>query len=578
MQAGDFVSPSSSRITIAASVVLATAIVIAVALLAEHLGRISVSEVTIQATAIALATFASEDLTCIGTGLAIHEGRLAPIVGTLACLFGIFIGDLGLWLTGRVIGRRVLFWPSVQRRIGSATVHRLAERFHGHAAAVILTARFVPGARLPCYLAAGAIGQPFFVFARWTFVAAIVWTVLLVLSVAAGGGVIVGPLRLALGSTWLVLPCATALLFAGWRIVASLSRRQNRLRWLVRIHRLWQWEFWPTWLFYAPLVPYLAYLSIRYRGPFVWTAANPGIPSGGVVGESKAAILAQLPPANVLAYSLIPAGPPEARIAAAAQAVEERSWQFPLILKPDASQRGAGVKLARGMDDIVAYVAEHPAPFLIQVYHAGPYEAGVFYYRIPGDPRGHIFSITDKHFPEILGDGRSTVAELVWSHPRYRMQADTFLARHAGSADKVLSVGERMRLAVAGNHCQGTKFCDGAHLLTSELERAVDAMARRFEGFFIGRFDVRYSDVAEFTAGRDLAIVELNGVTSESTNIYDPAWSLWRAYQTLCRQWRLLYRIGSLNRRHGTRPTKIRELWQLLFAFYDTRQVNPLAD
>lgn len=73
--------------------------------------------------------------------------------------------------------------------------------------------------------------------------------------------------------------------------------------------------------------------------------------------------------------------------------------------------------------------------------------------------------------------------------------------------------------------------------------------ARRFGGFFVGRFDVRYSDEAEFRAGRGFAIVELNGVASESTNLYDPAWPLWRAYRTLFRQWALLFRIRDANRR-----------------------------
>ena len=74
----------------------------------------------------------------------------------------------------------------------------------------------------------------------------------------------------------------------------------------------------------------------------------------------------------------------------------------------------------------------------------------MFYYRIPGAEHGRIFSITDKHFPVLFGDGGSTVQELIWRHPRYRMQARTFLARHAGLRRRVLGRGERLRLAHAG--------------------------------------------------------------------------------------------------------------------------------
>ena len=52
----------------------------------------------------------------------------------------------------------------------------------------------------------------------------------------------------------------------------------------------------------------------------------------------------------------------------------------------------------------------------------------------------------------------------------------------------------------------------------------------------------RYSDVEKFRAGQDLFIIELNGVTSEATNLYDPTWSLLRAYQLLFKQWHILFR------------------------------------
>ena len=65
-------------------------------------------------------------------------------------------------------------------------------------------------------------------------------------------------------------------------------------------------------------------------------------------------------------------------------------------------------------------------------------------------------------------------------------------------------------------------FLDGAELITPAVEARIDEIARQVPGFFIGRFDVRYASLEAFRRGDDLAIVELNGVTSESTNIYDP--------------------------------------------------------
>jgi hypothetical protein len=61
-------------------------------------------------------------------------------------------------------------------------------------------------------------------------------------------------------------------------------------------------------------------------------------------------------------------------------------------------------------------------------------------------------------------------------------------------------------------------------------------------------------------AGRNLKIIELNGVTSEATHIYDPKLSLFDAYRVLFQQWRIAFEIGALNRKRGVRPASVRGL------------------
>jgi membrane protein DedA with SNARE-associated domain len=532
----------------------------------------------LQLAVIILATFASEDLTCIAVGLLIGSNQLDAAVGLSGCFLGIFVGDLGLWLIGYLAGLGLLQLSLVGRLLPLQRRDGLRRWLDERGATALLAARFLPGARLPLYLASGLLGLSLRRFASWTFLAALLWTPLLVLLAALLGAPIVQPAIVLLGPGWPALLLAALTLFLTVRVCTLASTATGRGKLVARVARLWRWEFWPSWLFYLPVLPWLAYLSVRYRGVLTWTAANPGIPQGGVVGESKHAILAQLPQSSVVPTILVPPGEPGARLALVRQTIDERGWSFPLVLKPDAAQRGAGVKRARDLVDVEKYLRAQPAAAIVQTYHPGPFEAGIFYYRLPGESNGHIFSITDKVFPALVGDSRATLEELIWRHPRYRMQARTFLARHSVERDRVLAAGERFALAVAGNHCQGTMFRDGAHLLTPELERAVDAIARQFTGFYIGRFDVRYTDAEAFKAGRDLAIVELNGATSESTNLYDPSWSLLAAYGTLFRQWALLYRIGDANRQRGHAPTGVLELLQMVFGYYRGLRVDPLAD
>src|SRR5262249_18184462 len=149
-----------------------------------------------------------------------------------------------------------------------------------------------------------------------------------------------GPLQHLLGSGWPALLLAVVLMFAAFRILTLASTRTGRARLAAKVARLWRWEFWPSWLFYAPVVPWLGWLSLRYRSLTVWTAANPGIPSGGVVGESKYAILAHLNKAQVIPSLLLPPGQTGDRLHRLRQAIRERGWAYPVILKPDASQRG----------------------------------------------------------------------------------------------------------------------------------------------------------------------------------------------------------------------------------------------
>jgi hypothetical protein len=258
--------------------------------------------------------------------------------------------------------------------------------------------------------------------------------------------------------------------------------------------------------------------------------------------------------------------------------VAAAGWAFPLVVKPDVGQRGVGVRLVHGWDEVSAYLADARHAVIVQPFHPGPHEAGVFYYRKPGAARGRIFSMTDKHFPVLIGDGASTIEALIWRHPRYRLQARIFLLRHREARERVLAAGERFALAIAGNHAQGTLFRDGAHLITPALERRVDEIARQYPGFCVGRFDIRYGDVASFKAGRELAIVELNGATAESTNIYDPANSVWKAYRTLFAQWRLVFEIGAANRRRGAAVTPFRRLVQLAREHLAAPAVFPVSD
>jgi hypothetical protein len=482
------------------------------------------------------------------------------------------MGDLGLWLLGRVLGRRMMTISWVARRLPLARLDHFRDWLDRDAAGAIVASRFLPGTRLPLYVAAGTLGRSGARFALWTLVAAAMWTPTVVLLAALFGE------RFTRGGGWITLTTAVISTFILLRALTLLFTEIGRARLIARVSLLWRWEFWPMVVFYPPVALWVAWLSLRHRSFATITAANPGISHGGFVGESKFQILSNLRSEHVITSVRLDETNAQARAAQFDAAVVQRALRFPLILKPDVGQRGAGVKLVRDRDEVTRYLELSGAPVIVQPYHPGPFEAGVFYYRIPGEARGHIFSITDKQFPRVTGDGASSLRQLIWRHPRYRMQAATFLARHELDLDRILEDDEEFRLAVAGNHCQGTLFRDGAHLLTPQLEHAIDRVARTFDRFHFGRFDVRYQDVDRLRSGEDFTIIELNGITSESTNVYDPSRSLLWAYRMLFRQWSILFQIGSMNRRAGHRPSRLADLIRDVVAYYGSPRPAALSD
>ena len=508
--------------------------------------------------AVAAATLVSEDLTAVLSGVLIAQGQISVVAGIAACAAGIYSGDLLLFACGRVLGARALTSPRIAKVLARSAIAPLRGTCSRHVGSLVMGSRFLPGTRLPLYVAAGAVGCSTRAFACWSAVAVALWTPPVVLASAN-----LLPWRVL--ESWPArLGVAAAVAVLARALQRWFSRPYVKARLVARLSRLWRWEFWPMWLFYAPLAVWIAALVVRYRGFGIVAAANPGMPDGGIVGESKHDILAHLPPEWTIPSTRIDPGAPHARIWRCAHAVTQRGWRFPLVMKPDVGQRGSGVKLVRSLEDARRHLSCEPGAVIVQPYHPGPYEAGVFYYRMPSWTTGRILSITDKHFPCAVGDGRSSIRDLVWADGRLRMQARTFLSRYRNEVDRVPSAGERVPLAIAGNHCQGTLFRDGRHLLTPALEERIDTIARAYPGFYVGRFDIRYSDVDRFKAGEDLAIVELNGATAESTNIYDPDASLLAAYRQLFQQWSLVFAIGAANRATGTEPASLARLIQLL--------------
>jgi hypothetical protein len=67
--------------------------------------------------------------------------------------------------------------------------------------------------------------------------------------------------------------------------------------------RLTNWEYWPFSVIYFPVFFYWLWLSVKARSLFFFSAANPSIESGGMLGESKYRILKNVPDGQYTVYT-----------------------------------------------------------------------------------------------------------------------------------------------------------------------------------------------------------------------------------------------------------------------------------
>jgi hypothetical protein len=181
-------------------------------------------------------------------------------------------------------------------------------------------------------------------------------------------------------------------------------------------------------------------------------------------------------------------------------------------------------------------------------------EFGVFYYRMPDQPRGRIFSINRKILLRVEGDGHSTLEELILKDDRALCLAPMFFTHHEPQLLDIVPAGETRQLGQVGTHCLGALFLNGADLITAELLDGIEPIIRDYDGFYFGRFDLKAPSEEDLKAGRNLKVIELNGLTSEATHIYDPQNSIFYAWKTLIDQWSIAFRIAEANLKSGARP------------------------
>lgn len=526
-------------------------------------------------TSLLILPFAHEDLAIILGGYLVVNNVMPVSLVAVSIYIGMVASDFALYGIGAA-ARRV---PWLSRYAIDDRVRRFSATLERNVFGVVALSRVVPGVVFVAFVACGYARVSLTRFAAASLIISAIYLPLVLYLVIEFGavlndwiGVWAWPLLFgaivasSLLRKWIFSFRDTSEAVSAVDTVMTetclgmppLSRSYCRVAAAERI---------PPALFYLPLVMNWFWLGLRHGSLTLPTAANPKIFTGGMWGESKSSYfddVARPERAWIADYVVVTrTASLAADLGQANEALRSAGLTFPLMAKPDIGWHGHGVRRIDEPAQLADYLTGFPADCRLMLQRYVPYaaEAAVLYARLPGEATGRVLSLTLRYFPHVVGNGRSTVRELIRRDARASWKSDLHLGvdpTHRGicDLDRVPACGEVVQIALIGNQRAGALYRDGSAHITPALEQRFDAIACSMTEFHYGRFDLRFDSIAALMRGEGLAILEINGIGGEGIDCWDPRLSVREVYRRLTEQQRLLFEIGRGNRARGFSPTR----------------------
>ena len=529
----------------------------------------------LQAAALFLLTFAHEDVAIIAAAFSRVEYGLPLVIAFASVYCGIVASDIAIYALGRGAQR----WRWLRDRIVGPRVEHLHARIDRHLLHLVALCRITPGLLFPTFVAAGWFRIPLRRFALASLVSAAAYTPIAMTLVTLLGAVVLQ--RIGLGAWAAAMAIVIVLVVRGiWRVpgaadddpgnVAEPLTEAQRYRGMPalpeRMRGVARAEHIPQFLFYLPIAVHWLWLGARYRSLSLPSIANPLVHAGGYWDESKSALMDAVGADQrqwIAPYVALERSRDGGGTQCALERMRERGLTFPIVVKPDIGWQGYGVRRVDSAAALRAYIVAFPpgARMVLQTLVPHDGEAGVYYMRHPESQRGRVTALTLRYYPLVIGDGGSSVAELIERDARAGWKAGYYLGQrqwHQGLTPerlrRVPAAGERVRLAFIASMRVGGLYRDASDAITPALSARFDDIARSIPAFHFGRFDIRFASFDTLRAGAGFSIIEINGAGAEAIQVWDPERPLGSVYQDLMRTQAQLFEIGAANRAQGFHP------------------------
>ncbi len=338
-----------------------------------------------------------------------------------------------------------------------------------------------------------------------------------------------------------------------------------RLWWRRLFIRTGSWEYWPLMIFNIPTIFIWLWNAIRSRDLFFVSLTNPGLSTGGFFGTSKTSIISTLPEAFKPKSFQIKVGATSIQIS---ELLLANGISFPVIAKPEVGERGWLIAKIDSLKELTKYLSQHQIDFIIQEYVDLPLELGVFVYMMPDGSKATVSSICEKHFLQVVGDGHSSIGQLIIHQDRAVLQYEKLRQNFGYRWAEVLAKGEILILEPIGNHNRGTMFLNRNDEIDDAIKQHMVGLLKMIPGAYYGRFDLRTISWETLRAGKEISILEFNGTNSDVSHIFQPGYALLKAYRDIAFHWDVMRRIAIENRHLGHTSITYKNIISTLIIYF----------
>ena len=340
-------------------------------------------------------------------------------------------------------------------------------------------------------------------------------------------------------------------------------------RFLERLDILWHWKSWPWEILYFPVTLYVVMVGlIRSGHVFYFAAANPKLPLAGFAGESKHEIIQRIPkewkPKTLYVTN-------QDTLDELAPKISDLNMSYPLFVKPDVGEGGYLATKVDSWEDLKVYHESHAMNYLVQDFVQHELEVSVLVHKAMGSLQ--ISSITERSHLKLVGNGTSTVRDLLKGIPFIRHRLSNILAKCQSYADLVLLDGQVWEPTSLGNLDYGSAYYDITNQSIPLFRNVLESINDQVDLFDYARYDLKSASREDLFNGK-FQILEINGVKGLPIHIYESRCSFWNGQREIFKHWGYVLTLSQRNQKQGAKVPGFRQGLAYLIHHQRTLQLS----